>query len=143
MKGFIQFFEQKSEERKNLDALIGRLPKKHQKLLKHFDIKYTCKNTLNGDDKHIGIISGYDVEVAAPWRYSREFTTAHEIAHLVWEKILNNRQREEWKKLCKLYKGEPKMNCEEVFCMVYAFNYSTHKVETYNIPKLINFVKNV
>jgi hypothetical protein len=141
MKRFIEFIEHKSEERKNLDAVISKLPDNHQKLLKHFDITYTCKNTLNGDDEHIGMIHKFDVEVAAPWRYSREFTTLHEIAHLVWEKIVSNEDKKDWSKLAKLYKGEPKMNDEELFCMVYAAAYSTHPPATYNIEKLTKFVK--
>jgi hypothetical protein len=140
---FIEFIEHKSEERKNLDAVVSRLPKAHQNLLKHFDITYTCKNTLDGDDEHIGMIFKYDVEVAAPWRYSREFTTLHEIAHLVWEKLLDKEQKKEWKKLSKLYKNEPKMNEEELFCMTYGAAYSTHPPTTYNLPKLIRFVKSV
>ncbi len=141
MKGFIEFIEQKSEERKNLDSVISQLPKKHQNLLHHFDITYTCKNTLDGDKEHIGMIHKFDVEVAAPWRYSREFTTLHEIAHLVWEKLLSDKDKKEWKKIAKVYKGEPKMNEEELFCMVYGAAYSTHPPVTYNIPKLVNFVK--
>ena len=61
MKGFIQFFEQKSEERKNLDALIGRLPKKHQKLLKHFDIKYTLADVFVKYTYLLNIIPNIDL----------------------------------------------------------------------------------
>jgi hypothetical protein len=102
------------------------------------------KKKTNNDNNHIGNINKYDIVVAAPWNYGREFTTLHEIAHLVFEKLVTEKQKQEWDKLCKkFYNKKPKMNCEEVFCMVYACNYSTHKVETYNVPKLINFVKRV
>jgi hypothetical protein len=66
--------EQKSEEEKNLQDTIKKLPQKYKDLLKNFNIKLTCKNTLNGDKNHIGYINKFDIEVAAPWNYGREFT---------------------------------------------------------------------
>ena len=142
MRSFIQFVEQKSEEQKNLKATIDKLPKKHRMLLANFKIKLTCKNTLDNDTNHIGNINKYDIVVAAPWNYGREFTTLHEIAHLIFEKLVTEKQKQEWNKLCKkFYNKKPKMNCEEVFCMVYASNYSTHHIETYNIPELTDFIK--
>lgn len=143
MRSFIQFVEQKSEEEKNLQNTIAKLPKKYQKLLKSFNIKLTCKNTLNGDEDHIGVIHKFDIEVAAPWNYGREFTFLHEIAHLIWEKSITNEQKKEWKNLARLYKGKPKMDEEELFCMFFASNYANHRIETYNNPKLINFIKSI
>jgi len=144
MIGFIKFLESKSEERKNLDKTLAKLPKNHQELLASFDITFTCKNTLDNDRDHIGSIFKYDIKISAPWNYGREFTTLHEVAHLVYEKLVTKDDKKVWKKLCKkYYKSKPKMNCEELFCMVYANVYSKHKVETYNIEKLMNFIKNL
>lgn len=144
MIGFIQFFEQKSEEIKNLDDTVSKLPEKYKKLITDYEFKYTCKNTLDNDDDHVGYIQGYDIEVSAPWNYGREFTTLHEIGHLVWEKTVTDKQKKMWNILCKKhYSKKPKMNCEEVFCMVFANCYVNHKIETYNIPKLIKFIKNL
>ena len=143
MRSFIMFLEQKSEEEKNLHKTINKLPKRYQKLMKNFSIKLTCKNTLNGDRKHIGIIHKFDIEVAAPWNYGREFTFLHEVAHLIWEKIITSKQKSEWKRLAKLYKGKPKMNEEELFCMFFASTYAKHHKETYNNPKLMAFIKNL
>lgn len=141
MRSFIQFVEQKSEEEKNLQKTIAKLPEKYQKLLKNFNIKLTCKNTLNNDKNHIGVIHKFDIEVAAPWNYGREFTFLHEVAHLIWEKLIKKNQKKEWKKLARLYKSKPKMNDEELFCMFFASTYANHPVETYNQPKLVSFVK--
>ena len=143
MRSFIQFVEQKSEEEKNLQATIGKLPKRHKELLRNFTIKLTCKITLNGDKNHIGFINKFDIEVAAPWNYGREFTFLHEAGHLIWEKIITNKQKNEWKRLAHLYKGKPKMNLEELFCMHYASAYAKHHIETYNNPKLVNFIKSL
>lgn len=143
MRSFIQFVEQKSEEEKNLQKTIAKLPEKYQKLLKNFNIKLTCKNTLNSDKNHIGVIHKFDIEVAAPWNYGREFTFLHEVAHLIWEKLITKNQKKEWKKLARLYKGEPKMNDEELFCMFFASTYANHRIETYNQTKLVSFIKNL
>lgn len=139
MRSFIKFFEQKSEEEKNLKTTIDKLPKSHRMLLKNFSVTMTCKNTLKGDDEHIGYISKFDIKVAAPWNYGREFTFLHEVAHLVWEKLITPSQKDEWKKLCKLYNQKPKMNCEEVFCMAYASYFANHQIATYMNPKWDNF----
>jgi hypothetical protein len=143
MRSFIQFVEQKSEEEKNLQKTIAKLPNKYQKLLKNFNIKLTCKNTLNNDKDHIGVIHKFDIEVAAPWNYGREFTFLHEVAHLIWEKLISQKEKKEWKYLSKLYKNTPKMNNEELFCMFFASAYATHQIETYNHPKLIKFIKSL
>jgi len=143
MRSFIQFVEQKSEEEKNLQKTIAKLPEKYQKLLKNFNIKLTCKNTLNGDKDHIGVIHKFDIEVAAPWNYGREFTFLHEVAHLIWEKLITEDQKKEWKRLAPLYKNKPKMNEEELFCMFFASVYANHHVKTYSQPKLTAFIKNL
>ena len=143
MRSFIMFLEQKSEEEKNLQKTIAKLPEKYRKLLKNFNIKLTCKNTLNGDRDHIGVIHQFDIEVAAPWNYGREFTLLHEVAHLIWEKLITEKQKDQWKRLAKLYKGKPKMNEEELFCMFFASTYANHHVETYNHPKLMAFIKSL
>jgi len=135
--------EQKSEEEKNLQKTIAKLPDKYQKLLKKFNIKLTCKNTLNNDREHIGFINKLDIEVAAPWNYGREFTFLHEVAHLVWEKLITKQQKRKWKELAPLYKNKPKMNEEELFCMFFASAYANHHIETYSQPKLVNFIKNL
>jgi hypothetical protein len=113
-----------AEEQKNTEELISVLPARHQKLLHKFKITYTPKNTLKGDNAHIGYIYKNKIVVAAPWNYSRKFTTLHEIAHLVWEYLVEKKQKQEWSKIVKGTKNRQKQNEEELFCMAYGCFYS-------------------
>ena len=90
-----------SEERKNVEKLLLKLPKGHRALLDGYKFKFTPGNTLNGDNQHIGYIHKDKVVVAAPWNYSRGFTTLHEIAHLVWEYAMTLKIKKEWSALLK------------------------------------------
>lgn len=113
-----------NEEEKNVKELISSLPSRQKKLLEKFKFTYTPKNTLNGDNKHIGYIHKNKIVVAAPWNYSRKFTTLHEIAHLVWEHLLGKEEKSEWSKIVKSTKKKQNQNEEELFCMAYACYYS-------------------
>jgi hypothetical protein len=144
---FIQFFNESEEEEKNVLATIKKLPKKHQKLLHGYKFKYTPGNTLKGDDQHIGYIHNYKIVVAAPWNYSREFTTLHEIAHLIYEYIMTTELKKEWEKLFKKEKinmtkcSALDQNSEEIFCMVYAATYAKHPPKTYMNKNWQSFIK--
>ena len=144
---FIQFFNESEEEEKNVLATIKNLPKKHQKLLHGYKFKYTPGNTLKGDDQHIGYIHNDKIVVAAPWNYSREFTTLHEIAHLIYEYVMTTELKKEWEKLFKKEKINMKkcsaldQNAEEIFCMVYAATYAKHPPKTYMNKNWQNFIK--
>lgn len=134
---FRQFLE--SEEKRNVEKLLSTLPSGHKKLLQGYKFRYTPGNTLNGDNQHIGYIHKDKIVVAAPWNYSRSFTTLHEIAHLVWEYLMSPKLRKEWSALVDKTKKEQmskfdkkaqkealKQNDEEIFCMSYAATYSNH-----------------
>jgi hypothetical protein len=128
-----------SEEKKNVDSLLASVPASHRKLLDGYKFTYTPNNTLKGDSQHIGYIFKNKIVVAAPWNYSRAFTTLHEIAHLVWEYIMTKDLRKQWSELLKKtqkkqiekFKKEAQRRAiaqspEEVFCMAYAAHYSNH-----------------
>ena len=146
---FKLFFEEKEME--DVNKLLNKLPTSHKKLIHGFKFKYTGNNTLNGDKKHVGVIYGKKIEVAAPWNYGREFTTLHEIAHLVWSHKLTPKLKKEWAKLLKSTKKEMNkkeisksslnQGAEEIFAMSYANYYSKHKILTYNHPKWMDFIK--
>lgn len=134
---FKQFLE--FEEKRNVAKLLDSLPKGHRELLDGYKFKYTPGNTLNGDNQHIGYIYKDRIVVAAPWNYSRMFTTLHEIAHLVWEYLVTDKLKKEWSKLLKRTKQAQidkfdkeeqkkalRQNDEEIFCMSYAAKYSNH-----------------
>jgi hypothetical protein len=139
--GFRIFWE--NEEEENVKATISKLPKRHQKLLHGYKFKYTPRNTLKGDNDHIGYIHKDKIVVAAPWNYSREMVTLHEIAHLVFEQLMNVNLKKEWSKLIAKTKNKQKndqhkrcqsaleQNDEEIFAMTYAATYAKHPPKTY------------
>lgn len=153
LNNFKSFLESKEEE-KNVKNMISMLPNSHQKLLHGYKFKYTPKNTLKGDEDHIGYIFKDRIVVAAPWNYGRLFTTLHEIAHLVWEYKMTKELKKEWGNLVKKNKEDQKsklpkksrdaldQNDEEIFAMVYATAYSKHPVVTYYNKEWIEFIKN-
>ena len=128
-----------SEEQKNVDQLLASLPKGHRDLLDGFEFNYTSGNTLDGDNEHIGYIHNTKIVVAAPWNYGREFTTLHEIAHLIWEHLVTDDLKNEWRELVKKTKQKQidkfprksqknalRQEAEEIFCMGYAAYYCSH-----------------
>jgi hypothetical protein len=128
-----------TEEKKNVKNLLKMIPAGHRKLLDGYRFRYTPGNTLNGDKNHIGYIHHDKIVVAAPWNYSRGFTTLHEIAHLVWEKLMTKELKKEWSKLVKETKKQQMAKFdrpaqkksldqedEEIFCMSYAAKYCNH-----------------
>ena len=132
-----------NESESDLKDTISVLPEKHAKLLDGVKVKYTCGNTLDFDKKHVGQIKNNKMIVSAPWNYSRQFTTLHEIGHLVWCQ-LDNSKKEEWKKIVKKIKTKIKeKNTEELFCMAYANYYSKHKLVIYSNKYWEDFIKSL
>ena len=142
MKSFYLLLEKiQSEEEKNVKATLKKIPKEHAALIKDFNLKFTPNNTLKNDKNHIGFIHKKNIVVAAPYNYGREFTLLHEIAHMVWEKLVSKELKIKWNNLYKKYKKKLKQNSEEIFCMVYANIYVRHKLETYDNKELEDFIK--
>jgi len=142
MKSFYLLLEKiQSEEEKNVKATLKKIPKEHAALIKGFNLKFTPNNTLKNDKKHIGFIHKKNIVVAAPYNYGREFTLLHEIAHMVWEKLVSKELKEKWNNLYKKYKKKLGQNSEEIFCMIYSNIYVRHKLETYDNKELEDFIK--
>ena len=142
MKSFYLLLEKiQSEEEKNVKATLKKIPKEHAALIKGFNLKFTPNNTLKNDKKHIGFIHKKNIVVAAPYNYGREFTLLHEIAHMVWEKLVSKELKVKWNNIYKKYKKELGQNSEEIFCMVYSNIYVRHKLETYDNKELEDFIK--
>lgn len=139
MDGFKLYLE--NEEKENVKAMISKLPKGHQKLLKGYKFTYTPGNTLKGDDDHIGYIHKDKIVVAAPWNYGREFTTLHEIAHLVWEYKMTPKLKKEWSVAVKKNPRRQKQNDEELFAMAYACHYAKHKIKVHDCPAWHEFME--
>lgn len=143
-----------TEEAENVKAMIARLPKGHARLLNGYKFKYQPGNTLKGDDENIGQIYQDKITVAAPWNYGREFTTLHEIAHLVWEYLMTPELKKQWAAILKKTQKEQiqkvkqagkgvdalKQNPEEIFCMAYANTYVGTPVVKYDHPAWRKFM---
>lgn len=152
MNEFKLFLE--SEEEKDVNSLLAKLPKKHQKLMDGFKFTFTPGNTLKGDKEHIGYIHKNKVVVAAPFHYSRSMVAAHEIAHQVFEKLMTPSLKKAWSSLLKKtmpeqIKAQPKQNQsalkqddEEIFCMAYGATYVKHSPATYLNPEWQDFINN-
>jgi hypothetical protein len=142
-----------TEEHKNIHSALKRLPLKHQELMHGFKVKLTSNNTIKNDDQHIGWIYKNKITISAPWNYGREMVFLHEIAHMVWEKLMTPELKKEWKSLLKdtkpeqikkngiLRKKSLNQNDEELFAMAYAVTYSRHMLMTYANEQWQNFIK--
>lgn len=138
---FKDFLLESEEEEKNVKATIAKLPAKHRALVRGFKVKFTGGNTLSGDDDHIGVIDDDEITVAAPWHYGREFTFLHEIAHMVYEKLMTPKLKKEWAEVVKKNPNRQRQNDEELFCMAYACCYAKHKIFVHHHEKWDEFIK--
>lgn len=141
------------EEKEDIKKTIAKLPKQHQNLLKGYKYSFHGGNTLKGDKENIGMIYKDKITVASPWFYSREYVLLHEIAHLVYEKLMTDKLKKEWSELISKTKTEQKkkqhtrsknaidQNNEELFCMAYAATYAKHPVKTFLHPEWQKFIK--
>jgi hypothetical protein len=145
MQGFKKFITEATEEEKNIRDTLKLLPKSHKKLVDGYKFRWQNGNTLKGDDGHIGIINPKTktVTIASPWNYGRQFTFLHELAHKVWEFMLDDEARKAWAKIVKNTKNKLKQNAEELFCMAYANFYAKNKIVVHNHPEWMEFIKNV
>lgn len=145
MDNFKQFFTEASEMDKNIQNTIKKIPKAHSAFVKDYVFKWQPSNTLKGDDEHIGIINPMKktVTIAAPWNYGREFTFLHELAHKVWENLVEPEVRKEWESIVKKTKHKMKQNAEELFCMAYANYYAKNKIVIHDHPEWDTFIKKI
>lgn len=141
------------EEERDIQKTLSKLPHQQAALVNGFKWKFHAGNTLDGDDQHVGYMDDGEKEiaVAAPWRYSREFTTLHEVGHKVWERLPEN-LRQHWAQLAEKVKRQPGFSFgkeamnqqpEELFCMAYAAAYSEHPPVTFYHPEWVKFIKNL
>jgi len=124
---------------------LRKVPKKHRNLVRGFKYTFQPGNTLKGDNDHIGFIDEKKktITIAAPWNYGREYTLLHELGHAVWQHILDDKKREEWKRIVKNTKNKQKQGAEELFCMAYANTYSNRKIEIHSHDSWEKFIKSI
>lgn len=145
MRSFKDFFIERSEEDKNIDGTLKKLPKAFRDLIKGYKFNWHCGNTLNGDDGHVGVIDPKKktITVSAPWNYGREFTLLHELAHKVFENFMTPELLDEWKKILKNTKKKMKQNPEELFCMAFANHFVKNKITIHDHPEWDAFIKKI
>lgn len=135
-------FMHKTEEEKDIQQTLEKLPKLHQNLVKDFKYKLHAGNTLNGDSEHVGYMDPAKKEIAAaaPYRYSREMTILHEIAHVVWDHLMSNELRDKWATIVKRTKNKQNQSAQELFCMAYAATYSHNPPSIHDHPEWNKFI---
>ncbi len=145
MNGFKNFINEATEEEKNVRDTLKKVPKKHTDLIKGYKYRWQAGCTLKGDDEHIGIINPNTktITIAAPWRYGREFTLLHELAHQVWAAFVDEKHRKEWKGIVARTKHKMKQNDEELFAMSYADHFASNKIVIHHHPEWNDFVKKI
>lgn len=130
---------------KDLKETLGKIPALHRKLASRYKFVFQPGNELKGDGEHIGLIDKKNktITVAAPWVYGREMTVLHEIGHLVWNGLIDNKQQEEWGKLVKNTQlpQDAKQDVEELFCMAYGAAYAHRPPAVYVHDKWEKFIK--
>ena len=139
---FKQFFHETSEYDQDLKDTLSKLPAAHRKFVKGYDFDFQSTNTLKNDKGHIGIIDPKKnkITVSAPWNYGREFALLHEIAHLIWE-LLDKDTQKEWSAIVKRTKEKQNQSAEELFCMAYANTYANNKITIHDHPEWERFIK--
>ena len=144
MLNFRKFFN-KSEEEKDIESTLNKLPKHHRSLVDGYTYKFHNGNTLDGDSNHVGYMDPQKKEIAmaGSWKYPKEWIFLHEIAHRVWDNLVGEEKRKEWEEIVKDTKNKQNQSADELFCHAYAANYSSHKIKIHHHPKWIEFIKNI
>jgi hypothetical protein len=141
MKGFKKWIT----EDEDVKSTISKLPAKHQKLIKGYKIVFEPRNTLHGDEGHVGMVVNKPkklIRVASPWNYGREFALIHEIAHLVYAVYMTPELKKEWEKITKKTKNKKKdENPEELWCHNYANYFAKNKIVIHTHPEWARFLK--
>jgi hypothetical protein len=140
-KSFITLIENYDKDLKNT---LDKIPKQHKEIISKFKFIFQPGNELKGDQEHIGIIDNdkKTITVAAPWNFGREMTVLHEIGHLVWT-CLSDDKKQEWKSIVKKTKilKNAQQNAEELFCMAYGATYSYRPPIAYVHQSWEKFIK--
>ena len=131
-----------NEEQNDIKKTISKLPNKFADLVKGYKFQFQSGNTMKGDNGHVGEVDDKKktIIIASPWNYGREYTLLHEIAHLVWKKVSNDK-RKEWSKIVKATKDRQDQPEEELFAMAFANTYAKNKIVIHTHDTWDKFVK--
>ena len=143
-KTFYTLAEQHDNEVKQT---LEKIPKNHRTLVKGYDFKFQGGHELKNDDGNIGCVDRKEktVTVAAPWNYGREYTTLHEIGHLVWDRFMDKKRRSQWEKIVKStpMKKTDRQNPEELWSMAYANYFAKNKIVKFTHDTWDKFVAKI
>lgn len=143
---FKQFLaESEAEYREDIKKTLANIPKRHAALVAGYKFKFQNSNTLNQDKEHVGLIDAAkkQIVIASPWNYGRQYTLLHEIGHMVYDKFLDDANKETWKKIVKRTKDKQNQSAEELFCMAYANTYAKNQIVIHTHPEWERFVKTI
>jgi hypothetical protein len=145
MDGFRDYLEGQ-EEQADIQHTLAKIPERHRRFLQGFSIHFQGTNTLNNDGEHVGVIQTHPkphIIVAAPWKYPREWVLLHEVAHLVYEHLMDEHKRSQWAHIVHQTQHKQDQSPEELFCMGYANVYATHKIRIHDHPQWDAFIKTI
>lgn len=142
---FKTYFQESIKANGDLKKTLGKIPKAHRKLAAGYKFVYQDGNALKGDTENIGETDKDKkiITVSAPWNYGREYTTLHEIAHLVWESLMCRKLRKQWQTIIQQTKHKQNQGGEELFCMAYANTYAKNKIEIHTHSSWERFIHNL
>lgn len=140
---FKQFIE--NSEQNDVKNSIKKLPKSYQKLVNKYEIKFEDGHNVKHDKDSIGFIDEEKkvITIASPWNYGREYTLLHEIGHIIWKYVVDNKRKTEWTTIVKNTKNKQKQNDEELFCMAFANYYAHHQIVIHHHDEWQKFIKNL
>lgn len=143
---FIEFMQNNmGEEKGDISRTLGKIPPRHSALVNGYNWKFHSGNTLNGDDEHVGYMDkgSKEIAVAAPWNYGREFTVLHEIAHRVWDELLDDQTKQKWAEIVTRTKNKQNQEPDELFCHGYAATYCKNPPAIHYHKEWVDFIKGI
>lgn len=147
LTGFRLFIETSIDS--EVKDTIKKLPEAFRKLVKGYKFKFQSGCTLKGYKDSVGMIhlnnkQKKEIHVAAPWRFSREFTMLHELGHLIYEDRIKGELKKEWEKIVKNTKKKANQSAEELFCHAFAARYTGDKApRIHDHPEWQKFIDKV
>lgn len=145
MDGFKKYLE-RQEEQSDIRTTLAKLPPRHQKFLQGFSVSFQGTNTLNNDGEHVGVIQTDPkphITIASPWNYGREYAFLHEVGHLVYDNLLDDRMKKVWADIVHNTRNRQNQSPEELFCMAYANHYAKNKIVIHTHPEWEEFIDQI
>ena len=139
-KNFIMLMEGYDQD---LKKTLAKIPQQHRDLLRGYHFKFRANGTLKSDKNSVGLIdkNNKTITICAGWNYGMEYIVLHEVGHLIWE-TLNDQKKEQWKAIVAKtkMKDSDRQGCEEMFSMAYSDHYAKNKIVKFGHPEWKAFI---